>query len=56
MALLIIDVQHGLGNRLRAMTSAATIAQCTGRDLVVVWRADHHCEGLISQVLEFGGQ
>lgn len=40
---LIVDVQHGLCNRLRALASAAQIAEAAGRDLVVVWTQDAHC-------------
>ena len=40
---LFIDAQHGLGNRLRAMASAAAIAEATGRELVVIWQPDAHC-------------
>jgi hypothetical protein len=43
-ARLFVDAQHGLGNRLRAIASAAAIAQATGRELVIVWQPDHHCE------------
>jgi hypothetical protein len=52
---LFIDVQHGLCNRLRAMASAASIAAATGRELVVIWRADHHCEARIGDVLHYAG-
>jgi hypothetical protein len=41
---LIIDVQHGLGNRLRALASASSIAKKSNRELVVLWSIDHHCE------------
>ncbi|MCC5989159.1 MAG: hypothetical protein JJT95_15920 [Pararhodobacter sp.] len=52
---LYIDVQHGLCNRLRALASAATIAERTGRALVVVWRTDHHCEARIGDLLRYNG-
>lgn len=52
---LFIDVQHGLCNRLRAMSSAAAIAEATDRQLVVVWRRDQHCEAGISDLLRFDG-
>ena len=55
MAYLFIDVQHGLCNRLRAMASAAVIAQSTGRDLVVIWRPDHHCDAPIEALLRYDG-
>ena len=43
-ARLYIDAQHGLGNRLRAIASAAAIAGVTGRELIIVWQPDPHCE------------
>ncbi len=51
----IIDVQHGLGNRLRAMASAAAIAGRTGRELVVLWRPDHHCDCRLPDLLDYPG-
>ena len=41
---LYVDAQHGLGNRLRAYGSGAAIARATGRELILVWVPDHHCE------------
>jgi hypothetical protein len=41
---LYVDVQHGLGNRLRAYASAAAIARRTDRELILLWTPDHHCE------------
>jgi hypothetical protein len=41
---LYVDAQHGLGNRLRAYASAAAIAKRTGRELVLLWAPDHHCD------------
>ncbi|MDA7429618.1 hypothetical protein PGB28_14200 [Primorskyibacter aestuariivivens] len=52
---LFIDVQHGLCNRLRAMASGASIAQATGRELVVIWRPDHHCNARIGDLLDYDG-
>ncbi|WP_288930048.1 galactosyltransferase-related protein [uncultured Maritimibacter sp.] len=52
---LFIDTQHGLGNRLRAMASAATIADATGRELVVVWHPDHHCEARLTDLFDYDG-
>lgn len=49
---LYIDAQHGLGNRLRAIASAAAIAQKSNRELVIVWEADHHCECEFSDLYE----
>jgi hypothetical protein len=48
---LFIDAQHGLGNRLRAIASAGAIAEATGRDLVIVWQPDHHCEARLTDLL-----
>lgn len=52
---LFIDAQHGLGNRMRAIGSAAAIAEATERELVVVWEPDHHCEGRMSDLFEYDG-
>lgn len=52
---LFVDVQHGLCNRLRAMASAAAIAEATGRQLVVIWRPDHHCEARLADLLRYDG-
>lgn len=51
----VIDVQHGLANRLRAMASAAAIARRTGHELVVLWQPDHHCTCRISDLLDYSG-
>lgn len=47
---LFIDVQHGLGNRLRALGSAHAVAEATGRDLVVVWQPDEHCRARLEDL------
>lgn len=52
---LFVDAQHGLGNRMRAMGSAAAIAEATDRELVVVWEPDHHCEGRLSDLFDYKG-
>ena len=52
---LFIDAQHGLGNRLRAIGSAAAVARATGRELVVVWQPDHHCEGHLRELFDYAG-
>jgi hypothetical protein len=41
---VIIHVQYGLSNRLRALASAWWIAQRTGRELLVIWEPDVHCD------------
>lgn len=52
---LFIDVQHGLCNRLRAMASGASIAHATGRELIVIWRPDHHCNARLGELLDYDG-
>eukprot|EP00055_Hartaetosiga_balthica_P014881 m.84673 g.84673 ORF g.84673 m.84673 type:complete len:836 (-) comp8716_c0_seq5:170-2677(-) len=42
---LVIEVQYGLTNRLRAYASARAMALQSSRQLVVVWVSDVHCEG-----------
>lgn len=50
-----IDVQHGLGNRLRAIGSAAAIAEATDRELVIVWQPDDHCDCRFSDLFDYEG-
>lgn len=50
-----VDAQHGLGNRLRAIGSAAAIAKKLDRELVIVWESDHHCECEFSDLFEYDG-
>lgn len=52
---LFIDAQHGLGNRMRAIGSAAALAEASDRELVVVWQPDHHCEGRLSDLYDYDG-
>lgn len=52
---LFIDGQHGLGNRLRAIGSGAAIAEKTGRELVIVWEPDHHCDCRMSDLFDYDG-
>jgi hypothetical protein len=52
---LFIDAQHGLGNRLRAIGSAAAIADKTDRELVVVWHCDEHCDGKLTDLFDYKG-
>ena len=54
-AQLFIDARHGLGNRLRAIASAAVIAARTGRELVIVWQPDAHCAARFSELFEHDG-
>ena len=48
-----IDAQHGLGNRLRAIGSAAAIADKTGRELVIIWAPDHHCQCYLTDLFSY---
>ncbi len=52
---LIIAVQHGLANRLRALASAAVIAARTDRHLVVLWQPDAHCDCRLTDLLDYPG-
>jgi hypothetical protein len=52
---LYIHVQHGLGNRLRAMASAMAIAQASGRELIIIWTPDHHCDCHLSDLFDYPG-
>ncbi|MFP4240049.1 MAG: hypothetical protein ACLFRZ_12185 [Rhodosalinus sp.] len=51
--LFVVDVQHGLCNRLRAMASASAIASRTDRHLLVIWAPDHHCEARLDDLIRF---
>jgi hypothetical protein len=48
-----IDAQHGLGNRLRAIASAATIARATQKQLVIIWQPDHHCQARFCDLFDY---
>jgi hypothetical protein len=52
---LFIDAQHGLGNRLRAIGSAAAIARATDRELIIVWQPDDHCNCRFADLFDYGG-
>jgi hypothetical protein len=54
-AKVFIDVQHGLGNRLRALASAACIAQAMDKELILVWQPDHHCQARINDLFDYQG-
>lgn len=41
---VIIHVQYGLSNRLRALASAWNIAKATNRELFLIWEPDVHCD------------
>ena len=50
-----VDAQHGLGNRLRTIASAGAIALETGRELVIIWQPDDHCDCRYDDLFEPGG-
>ena len=52
---IFVDAQHGLGNRLRAIASAGAIATATGRELVIIWQADDHCDCQYDDLFDPGG-
>jgi glycosyltransferase involved in cell wall biosynthesis len=52
---IYIHVQHGLGNRLRAMASAMSIANGTDRELIVIWTPDHHCDCHLVDLFKYSG-
>jgi len=52
---LFVDTRHGLGNRLRAMASAAALARQDGRELVVIWQPDHHCQCRLPDLFAYDG-
>ena len=41
--MLIIHVQHGLGNRLRAMAAGLVVSRETRRHFRLIWIPDEHC-------------
>jgi len=40
---VIVDVKNGLGNRLRALASAMSVAVVLNRPLLLIWVSDLHC-------------
>ena len=40
---ILVDAKNGLGNRLRALASAMSVAAAIGRPLVLIWTPDLHC-------------
>lgn len=55
MRKVYVDAQHGVGNRLRAIASAAAIARNLRRELVIVWQPDHHCGCLFQDLFDYDG-
>lgn len=54
-ARFVIDARHGLGNRLRAIASAAAIAQATDRELIILWQPDDHCNCRFEDLFDYSG-
>lgn len=52
---LIIDAKYGLGNRLRAITSAAMLADLSERELIIRWQRDDHCDGDFHTLFDYDG-
>jgi hypothetical protein len=50
--LLILHVQNGLGNRLRALGSGLEFALATGRVPVVVWARDPHLDAGMAELFD----
>lgn len=48
---LIINPQHGLGNRLRAIASAYSIAKANNLTFLIHWIPDDHCNCLLSDII-----
>ncbi len=49
---VIVSVQHGLGNRLRALASARLLAESIGRKFILAWVPDNHCEARYTDLFE----
>ena len=47
---LVVEVQHGLSNRLRALASALAVAAELKLHLKVIWLPDHHCQARFSDL------
>ena len=40
---VLVDAKNGLGNRLRALASAMSVAAALGRPVLLIWVSDLHC-------------
>ena len=49
---LVVEVSHGLGNRLRAYSTAAALSKRTGRSLEIVWPSDVHLQAHFIDLFE----
>lgn len=54
--ILVVRVEHGLGNRLRVLASAISASRNNDRSLVVAWIPDEHCSAQLSDVISFSGR
>jgi len=52
---LVVEVSHGLGNRMRALASAHALAIVSNRILVVVWLNDVHLSTTLSDLFYVEG-
>lgn len=48
--ILIINPQHGLSNRLRAIASAYSISKSCNKKLIINWIPDNHCDCLFTDL------
>ncbi len=53
LRIFAVEVYHGLGNRLRALASAAAIAKRFHFVLVLVWKADIHANTEIESIFSY---
>ncbi|UWR08984.1 glycosyltransferase [Ruegeria sp. B32] len=53
---LIVDAQHGLGNRLRAIAAGYSFAKIHDRQLVIRWVPDAHCDCSFSSLFNYQGE
>ena len=51
----VVEVSHGLGNRLRSLLTAATVAIKSNRQLVIVWKKDVHLGASLDDLFHLDG-
>ncbi len=49
---IVIEPKNGLGNRLRALASAAILAETERRPLLILWKVDDQCEATFEQLFD----
>jgi hypothetical protein len=52
---IVVRVEHGLGNRLRALASGFQLAQRHGAPLTIAWIPDVHCEARLPDLFHWAG-